>query len=255
MINSIFKDARESPQIYEHLFHFLREEVTLGDLRLEGCKSALTSDQIRRRIRDNISDESLDQWVLSTLGTGANIPFPGMIEEVGRCLGGLALVRSLIRTLNVATVLEGYLNSGIPSSARKISELFEGSQRDPNAAAEVAYEFIETVRDKGRKPALIGFFEGFKAEASMKFLGTGVAKISWTSAPMMKAFIESDQSQLAEEFEEFFKLYLRRKLHSGDAKTGKWQREYDQHFQMLINLKSGMFLPGVDYTYGEKPSP
>lgn len=253
-INHVFSKAHSNPKVYNLVLQFIDQQIPLIDINLNQLSASLSADAIRIRLRANLSDHHLDQWVDYSLSKKQDADFSKMIEKISRCVGGARISQSLLRSQTAYNLFTQFMSVKPDKEMAWLVSVMEGSQDSPSMAAELVYEFFQAVRDLGEPSAKEAFFEGFSFEAGLAVKGGPGLKASWLAAPMLKALVKAKQEVLAARCEEFIRIYLRNQRQSNDKAVGGWQREYDQHFQMLLNLQSGMFFPGAHYGYGVSDS-
>jgi hypothetical protein len=246
-LSSAFQLVFSNQENFYILIDFLRGNIPVEDIRLN--KELLQPDALCERIAQNISEESVDQW--TRCGISATT-FQLAFDVMRNCIGGEKLATSLIGTQLTYTF---FRNSLTHVKDRKIDwflKTLSGSQHKPKIAAEIIYDFIRAIRDSGKdRSVLNAFFEGFSLEAGAPTVAGLKFAAKWNSAPMLQALVKANNEELAHLHEDFIRKYLAVKLSSTDSSIGQWQRQYDQHFQMLINLQSGMFHIGTTYEYGK----
>lgn len=253
LINLAFSEANKNYELFSDVFEFLSGSVLMTDFRMLSEK--LQPEKIRERIKNNISDESIKHWLNFSLKKSETKDFLTQMQEIKHCIGGFRLASSLLKQNLIREFFLRYLSFDIqkliPSTqppSDLLSSLISGSEEDAIIAAEIVYEFIGAIRDIGdEKLVLLGFFEGFSVETNVKSVFT----IKWNSAPMLQALIKANKLSLVHLHNSFIKTYLGEKMRSDSLEIGEWQKQYDQQFQLMINLQSGMFNPGATYIYGE----
>ncbi|MFQ5881127.1 MAG: hypothetical protein ACE5I9_01460 [Candidatus Methylomirabilales bacterium] len=250
-INHFFQKGESGARVFRYVFDFLQGRGEFIDLRLDSYREQLTPDLIRNRIRTYISDESLDRWLEASLDPASEVMFTVAIGEIHRCVGGLMLAKSLQRQQSGYRFFRRYLDADPIPEARELASVLDGSESEADVAAEMVYEFIRAILDKGQKPVWIAFLEGLSVQAGVAAVPGASLNVGWNCAPMLKALAEEGQQHLARYYEEFIRIYLRTQMRSNDPQIGDWQRRYDQHFRMFINIQSGMFSPHTDYRYGQ----
>jgi len=246
-LNSAFQLAFSSQPNFYIFIDFLRGEIPVEDIRLN--KDLLQPSVLYERIGKNISEQSIDQWTVSSISATT---FQLAFDVMKCCLTGDRLAASLIRTQLSYAFFRNCLKNIETKKIEWLLNILSSSQEKPTVAAEIIYDFIRAIRDTGKdRNVLMAFFEGFNLEAGVSTVMSLKFTAKWNSAPMLQALIKANNEELAHLHENFIRGYLGVKWMSDDSSNGQWQKQYDQHFQMLINLQSGMFNIGVSYDYRE----
>lgn len=240
---------RASDEVYHIVLDFLLGKIMAEDLRIE--KELLSPADLRERIAQNISESSAARWVdFSVRRTSAEI-FPVATSEIARCIGGFRFAAFMVHEHIVRDFFLRCLSSEDTRRANWLVSVLSGSLEKPDIAAEIVYEFVQSIRDAANeRSVLVAFLEGFSVQVGTPGAVGGAIVAKWDSKPMLQALINTEKAYLAQLHEDFIRLYLAPRLQSDDSTVGQWQRRYDQHFQLLINLRSGMFHSGVTYEYG-----
>jgi hypothetical protein len=246
-LESAFQLAFSNQPNFYVFIDFLRGEIPIEDIRLD--KDLLQPSVLYERIGKNISEQNIDQWTISSISA---VTFQLAFDVMRRCLTGEKLAASLIRTQLTYAFFRNCLKNIETKKIEWLLNILSGSQENPIVAAEIIYDLIRAIRDTGKdRNVLTAFFEGFGLEVGAPTAIGLKFTAKWNSAPMLQALIKANNEELAHLHENFIRRYLAVKLMSDDSSYGQWQRQYDQHFQMLINLQSGMFNIGVSYDYGK----
>jgi hypothetical protein len=226
---------------------FLRGNIPIEDIRLN--KDLLRPDALCGRIAQHISEDHIDRWTKCSVSAAT---FQLAFDVMMKCVSGGKLAVSLIRTQLTYAFFRAGLANVKESRVDWLLGILAGSQDSPEVAAEIVYDFIRAVRDSGKdRSVLTAFFEGFSLEAGAQTVAGFKFAAKWNSAPMLQALVRANDEELAHLHEDFIRKYLAINSSSTDASVGQWQQQYDQRFQMLINLQSGMFHLGATYGYGK----